>query len=63
LNLHKRAGANKILFGSDGPWMHPGLELGKIFALHPDESSLNKMLSRNFLKLIRNVQQKKLSYA
>jgi hypothetical protein len=43
--------------------MHPGLELGKIFALHPDESSLNKMLSRNFLKLIRNVQQKKLSYA
>ena len=59
----KRAGANKILFGSDGPWIHPGLELGKIYALHPDETSLSKMLSRNFLKLIRNIQQKKLSYA
>ena len=29
----KRAGAHKILFGSDGPWLHPGVELEKIFAL------------------------------
>jgi predicted TIM-barrel fold metal-dependent hydrolase len=26
----KRAGSVKILFGSDGPWLHPGLELQKI---------------------------------
>jgi predicted TIM-barrel fold metal-dependent hydrolase len=26
----KRAGPRKILFGSDGPWLHPGLELHKI---------------------------------
>src|SRR5262249_2490831 len=26
----KRAGPHKILFGSDGPWLHPGLELHKI---------------------------------
>jgi hypothetical protein len=26
----KRAGARKLLFGSDGPWLHPGLELHKI---------------------------------
>jgi predicted TIM-barrel fold metal-dependent hydrolase len=26
----KRGGANKVLFGSDGPWLHPGLELHKI---------------------------------
>jgi uncharacterized protein len=26
----KRAGPTKILFGSDGPWLHPGLELQKI---------------------------------
>jgi uncharacterized protein len=26
----KRAGPNKILFGSDGPWLHPGVELYKI---------------------------------
>ena len=25
-----RAGARKLLFGSDGPWLHPGLELQKI---------------------------------
>ena len=62
-SAYKRAGPDKILFGSDGPWIHPGIELAKIYALHPDENSLNKMLSRNFLKLIRNVQQKKLSYA
>ncbi|HKP01839.1 MAG TPA: amidohydrolase family protein [Chthoniobacterales bacterium] len=26
----RRAGPHKILFGSDGPWLHPGLELHKI---------------------------------
>jgi len=29
-NAVKRAGAGKFLFGSDGPWLHPGLELHKI---------------------------------
>jgi hypothetical protein len=26
----KRAGPGKLLFGSDGPWLHPGLELHKV---------------------------------
>jgi predicted TIM-barrel fold metal-dependent hydrolase len=26
----ERAGPRKILFGSDGPWLHPGVELAKI---------------------------------
>ena len=26
----ERAGARKILFGSDGPWLHPGVELAKM---------------------------------
>jgi predicted TIM-barrel fold metal-dependent hydrolase len=26
----RRAGPHKLLFGSDGPWLHPGLELHKI---------------------------------
>lgn len=26
----RRAGPHKILFGSDGPWLHPGLELEKV---------------------------------
>src|SRR5262249_28248209 len=25
-----RAGAHKLIFGSDGPWLHPGVELVKI---------------------------------
>ncbi|MGH8906829.1 MAG: amidohydrolase family protein [Egibacteraceae bacterium] len=29
-----RAGAGKLIFGSDGPWLHPGLELHKIRLLH-----------------------------
>ena len=29
----RRAGAQKILFGSDGPWLHPGVELAKVRAL------------------------------
>src|SRR6202008_1279121 len=29
----KRAGADKIIFGSDGPWLHPKVEMEKIFAL------------------------------
>src|SRR5262245_27487926 len=28
-----RAGAEKVLFGSDGPWLHPGIELFKVRAL------------------------------
>ena len=28
-----RAGSQKVLFGSDGPWLHPGLELAKVRAL------------------------------
>jgi predicted TIM-barrel fold metal-dependent hydrolase len=26
----RRAGPRKVLFGSDGPWLHPGLELHKV---------------------------------
>ena len=29
----RRAGARKVLFGSDGPWLHPGVELAKVHEL------------------------------
>lgn len=47
----RRAGAAKILFGSDGPWLHPGVELAKIRALNlaPDDAQL--VLAGNFLRL------------
>jgi uncharacterized protein len=52
----KRAGAKKVLFGSDGPWLHPGLELHKIrlLGLSPEQESL--ILGRNILRLLRQVR-------
>ncbi len=52
----KRAGARKFLFGSDGPWLHPGVELAKIYALHLPVKEQQLILSGNFLRLISQVQ-------
>lgn len=37
-----RAGASKVLFGSDGPWLHPAVELAKVrlLRLRPDQEGL-----------------------
>jgi predicted TIM-barrel fold metal-dependent hydrolase len=48
----KRAGPAKLLFGSDGPWLHPGVELAKIRALRLPAVQENLILGRNFLNLI-----------
>ena len=53
----QRAGAEKILFGTDGPWLHPNVELEKVFALQMSERDTQKVLAGNFLKLIQNVRQ------
>jgi predicted TIM-barrel fold metal-dependent hydrolase len=52
----KRAGPHKLLFGSDGPWLHPGLELHKIrlLGLPPEDEAL--ILGGNALGLMRNVR-------
>jgi predicted TIM-barrel fold metal-dependent hydrolase len=49
----QRAGAHKILFGSDGPWLHPGLELHKVrlLGLPPEKEAL--ILGDNALALLR----------
>ena len=49
----RRAGASKILFGSDGPWLHPAVELAKIKALRLPAADEQLILGRNFLRLIR----------
>jgi predicted TIM-barrel fold metal-dependent hydrolase len=38
----KRAGARKVIFGSDGPWLHPGVEIHKIrlLGLPPNQEAL-----------------------
>lgn len=52
----KRAGAHKVLFGSDGPWLHPGVELHKIrlLGLPAEEEAL--IMGGNILRLLRNVR-------
>jgi predicted TIM-barrel fold metal-dependent hydrolase len=48
----QRAGARKLLFGSDGPWTHPGLELYKVrlLKLSPDHEAM--VLGGNVLRLL-----------
>jgi len=50
----QRAGPHKLLFGSDGPWLHPAVEIAKIrlLKLAPHEEAL--VLGENFLRLIGN---------
>jgi uncharacterized protein len=51
----KRAGASKILFGSDGPWLHPGLELHKIKLLRLPQEQEAAILGGNAVRLLRQV--------
>jgi len=53
----KRAGARKILFGSDGPWLHPGVELHKIRLLSLPASQEGLILGGNMLRLLREVPE------
>ncbi|MBB6143575.1 hypothetical protein HNQ77_001524 [Silvibacterium bohemicum] len=48
----KRGGARKVLFGSDGPWIHPGLELHKIRLLHLPEEQERLVLGGNAMRLL-----------
>jgi predicted TIM-barrel fold metal-dependent hydrolase len=48
----RRAGPHKLLFGSDGPWLHPGLELDKIRLLRLPAADEALILGGNALRLI-----------
>jgi len=48
----RRAGARKVLFGSDGPWLHPGVELAKVRALGLSPEDERLVLGGNLLRLI-----------
>jgi hypothetical protein len=47
---------HKVIFGSDGPWLHPGVEIHKIrlLGLSPKQEAL--MLGGNAWRLIRHTQ-------
>ena len=49
----RRAGARKMLFGSDGPWLHPGVELAKVACPRAAGRRMKQqVLGGNFLRLI-----------
>lgn len=52
-----RAGAGKILFGSDGPWLHPGVELAKVRALKLSPADERMVLGGNLLRFISRVRR------
>src|SRR5262249_17976820 len=49
----RRAGPRKVLFGSDGPWLHPGVELAKIRMLGLTAHAEQLICGGNLLRLIR----------
>jgi uncharacterized protein len=54
LDAVRRAGASKIVVGTDGPWLHPGLELAKVRLLGLDPPDERLVLAGNFLRLVRH---------
>jgi len=52
----KRAGPHKVIFGSDGPWLHPGVEIEKIrlLGLPPREEAL--IVGGNAYRLLSQVR-------
>jgi predicted TIM-barrel fold metal-dependent hydrolase len=48
----RRAGPHKVLFGSDGPWLHPGVELAKVLALGLSAEHQDWVLGGNLLRLL-----------
>lgn len=53
----RRAGARKFLFGSDGPWLHPGVELEKVRALHLSPQQERLITSGNLLRLFARIRR------
>ena len=49
-------GAIWVLFGSDGPWLHPGVELHKIHLLGLSVEAESLILGGNALRLIRRAR-------
>jgi uncharacterized protein len=47
----RRAGPGKVLFGTDGPWLHPGVELSKVLALRLPARQRQLVLAGNWLRL------------
>ena len=51
-----RAGPHKVLFGSDGPWLHPGVEIEKIRLLGLPREQEDLVLGGNARRLLMRVK-------
>jgi uncharacterized protein len=51
-----RAGPHKLLFGSDGPWLHPGVEIEKIRLLGLPRKQEDLILGGNARRLLTAVR-------
>jgi len=49
----RRAGPGRLVFGSDGPWLHPALELEKIRLLRLEPAAEAQILGGNLRRLLR----------
>ena len=54
----KRGGARKVIFGSDGPWLHPGVELHKIRLLGLPRASEALVLGGNARRLLGGARRR-----
>jgi predicted TIM-barrel fold metal-dependent hydrolase len=48
----RRAGPHKVLFGTDGPWLHPGLELTKVRLLRLRSDWEEAIFAGNIVRLL-----------
>jgi predicted TIM-barrel fold metal-dependent hydrolase len=48
----RRGGAHKVLFGSDGPWLHPGVELAKVRLLGLPPAAERLVLGGNAARVL-----------
>jgi uncharacterized protein len=53
----RRAGPRKVLFGSDGPWLHPGLELHKVRLLGLPREAEALVVGGNIARLMPPIGQ------
>lgn len=54
-----RVGPEKILFGSDGPWLHPGIELEKVFLLDLADQDTALIAGLNLLRLVGEAEARR----
>jgi uncharacterized protein len=52
----RRAGAYKIIYGSDGPWLHPGVEIEKVRLLSLSQPEEMLILGGNAVRLLSSAR-------